>query len=144
MDYAKLTVKVTEVLGDHPDWTDQQIAEHLNSPTIEVLQPIPSTELLAWSGGAGRFARISKATESQNDQVASMANAAKVLILRDGTALDLSLPDRAAMLDALVAAEVLTPDGKASLYSLATGLVSWAEQVGVGRVKAGYVQNARS
>jgi len=131
------------VLAAQPDWTDQQIAEHLNEPTIEQLGPIASTELLAWSGQGGRFARIARAAESGDDGLASLANAAKVLILRDGTALDLSLPDRAAMLDALVAAEVLTADDKASLYALATRLVSWVESEGVAGLHPNHVASAR-
>jgi hypothetical protein len=34
MDFAMLVSEVRSILADHPDWTDQQIADSLNAKTI--------------------------------------------------------------------------------------------------------------
>jgi hypothetical protein len=119
--------------------SDQEAADAINALTIEVLEPITSAELLAWSAVAGRFAKLDAATESENADVRSLANAAKLLLMRDGTVLDLSLSDRAAMVDALVSVGVLTVEDKASLYGLAT--VTRAKYP---RVREGEIQMARA
>ncbi len=62
---------------------------------------------------------------------------------RDGVSLDLSLVDRMAMLDMLVHGGVLTAEDKTSLMALATVKISRAEELGLGAVKVGHVQNAR-
>jgi len=100
--------------------TDAEAAEAMNAMTVEKLLPISSAELLAWSAANGRFARVDDATGHANVMIRSLACAAKLLLTRDGTSLDLNKLDRVAMLDSLVAVEVLTEADKASLYALAT------------------------
>lgn len=86
------------------------------------MRPIPSSEMLSWAAASGRLDKLRSAASTHISQdVRSIANAAMTLIQRDNTSLDLSLPDRAAMVDALVAASVLTSDDRSSLYALAGG-----------------------
>jgi len=100
--------------------SDAEAADAINAMTVEELLPISSAELLAWSAAEGRFARVDDATQHVNPAIRSLACAAKLLLIRDGTSLDPAKVDRAAMLDSLVAAGVLTDADKASLYVLAT------------------------
>jgi len=125
--------------------TDAEVAALLNTADQERLVSIPSSELLAWSAGAGRLQRIEDAcNDAENSaELRSMAKAAHTMILRDETSLDLSLPDRSAMLDALVAYGVLTVADKTSLLALATQSLSRATDLRLGVVKVGHVQIAR-
>jgi len=143
MDYDKLKTKVTAVRAEHADWTDQQIADELNAAKVPVLESIPSTELLAWSAAEDRFYNIEVCANGDPKPIRSIAKVALLLISRDGTSLDLNLPDRVAFVDTLVAEGVLTVADKASLYTLATRTVSWAESEGFGVVREGHVQQAK-
>lgn len=124
----------------------QEAADSLNAETRTRPQPIASTELLAWSGEAGRLQRIENAGNdtSKSDELRSVAKAAYTMILRDNTVLDLSLPNRAAMLTALVDADVLTVTNQESLEALATVPISRATELGLGRVRTGDVDRVRN
>ena len=50
---------------------------------------------------------------------------------RDGTDLDLNLPDRAAMLDTLVSSGILDQSDKDDLYTIATRTVSRAQELNI-------------
>lgn len=100
--------------------SDADAVAAINVMAVEVIEPIRSSEILAWSAAEGRFARVDEATSHVDAGIRSLAMAAKLLLTRDGTSLDLNLPDRAGMVDALVAAGVMTADDKTSLYQLAT------------------------
>lgn len=116
----------------------------ISDATGKRLRPLSSAELLAWAGRAGRLARIEQAAQSGSGEPSSIAKAALRLISRDGTELDLNLPDRAGMLDALVAAGVLTAEEKADLCTLATQRISPAQAAGLGEVYEGHVTKARA
>ena len=114
---------MTEWIDELPalaELSDAEAADAINAMTVEELLPISSAELLAWSAADGRFARVDDATQHENAAIRSLACAAKLLLTRDGTSLDLDKHDRAAMLDSLVTVGVLTEADKASLYVLAT------------------------
>lgn len=144
MDYAKLKPKVAELRAAHPEWTNQQIADELNAATITKLEPIPSSELLAWAAAGDRFYSIETIANSGPKPIHSIAKVALLLISRDNTTLDLNLPDRVAFIDALVAGAVLTADDKASLYALASRTVSWAESEGMGTIREGEIQQVEA
>ena len=147
MNYDKLKAELAEPA--YADLSDTEAAELLNAKTIDSTQPISSAELLAWAGLAGRLARIDRAANDNktvsNDNLRSVAMAAMKMIERDNTTLDLSLADREAMLDVLVAGGVLTPDDKTSLQELVAVEISRAEELelGVDTVYPGHVENAR-
>ena len=99
----------------------------------DVLIPIRSDDLLAWSAMGGRFMKIKRAMEDEakTDEIRSIAWASMKMIERDGTDLDLNLADRAAMLDTLVAAEILSESDKNDLYSAATKTISRAQELNI-------------
>lgn len=99
----------------------------------DVLIPIRSDDLLAWSAMGARFMKIKRAMEDEAkaDEIRSIAWAAMKMIERDGTDLDLNLSDRAAMLDTLVSAEILSESDKNDLYSAATKTISRAQELNI-------------
>ena len=66
------------------------------------------------------------------------------LIERDGTTLDLSKPDRVAMLAAMVSGSVLTAGEQAEIEALGTVNISRADELGLGIVSTAHVATARA
>lgn len=123
---------------------DTAVAVDLNTAYRTKKEPISSAELLAWSASNARLQNIKNAAENgATDDLKSLAQAAYLIVTRDGTTLDLNLADRVAMLDSLVAAGVLTAADRTSLDALATVSISRAEELAIGRVRAGDVIQAR-
>ena len=123
---------------------DTAVAVDINTAYRTKKDPISSAELLAWSASDARLQNIKDAAENgATDDLKSLAQAAYLIVTRDGTTLDLNLADRVAMLDSLVAAGVLTAADRTSLDSLATVSISRAEELSIGRVRAGDVIQAR-
>jgi hypothetical protein len=123
---------------------DTAVAVDLNTAYRTKKEPISSAELLAWSASDARLQNIKNAAENgATDDLKSLAQAAYLIVTRDGTTLDLNLADRVAMLDSLVAAGVLTAADRTSLDALATVSISRAEELAIGRVRAGDVIQAR-
>ncbi len=123
---------------------DAAVAVDINTDYRTKKEPISSAELLAWSASDSRLQNIKNAAESgATDDLKSLAQAAYLIVTRDGTTLDLNLADRVAMLDSLVAAGVLTADDRTSLDTLATVSISRAEELAIGKVRAGDVIQAR-
>jgi hypothetical protein len=123
---------------------DTAVAVDLNTAYRTKKEPISSAELLAWSASDARLQNIKNAAENgATDDLKSLAQAAYLIVTRDGTTLDLNLADRVAMLDSLVAAGVLTAADRTSLDALATVSISRAEELSIGRVRAGDVIQAR-
>jgi len=142
--------------GTHPTTSlpfdsDSQIAsDQMNAENVDRLVPLLSTGLLAWSAGSSagdrpRIIKIKEAAASHTSEVAqAIAIAADIMILRENTVLDLNLPDRVAMVDALVAGEVLSVADKTSLYELATETISYAKFNNFSFIYPGHVQQARA
>ena len=141
--------------GTHPTTglpfdADSQIAsDQMNAENVDRLVPLLSTGLLAWSAGssAGDRPRILKIKEGAashaSESVQAIATAADIMIQRENTVLDLNLPDRAAMVDALVSGGVLSAADSTSLYELATETISYAEFNNLSFIHAGHVEQAR-
>jgi len=136
---------------DLPFDSDSQIAsDQMNAENVDRLVPLLSTGLLAWSAGSSagdrpRIIKIKEAAASHTSEVAqAIAIAADIMILRENTVLDLNLPDRVAMVDALVAGEVLSVADKTSLYELATETISYAKFNNFSFIYPGHVQQARA
>jgi hypothetical protein len=124
-------------------------AEEINALNRTRIVPITSGELLAWSGAASsgdrpRLIKIEAGTASADEQVAAICKVAESTINRDGTELDLSKPDRAGMVAALVAAGVLSQADSDSLYALAAQAISRATEIGLNNVRAGTIEQARA
>jgi len=146
MNYAVLSEELsTDPLGrNYATMTDEEVAASLAAEDRTRLRPIQSSELLAWAADGNRLARLeTAAADAGLGAVQSVAKAAILMIRRDGTTLDLSLNDRANMLAALVAADVLTQADSDSLVAIGTETLSRAEELGLGTVRIGSVHQAR-
>ena len=124
-------------------------AEEINALNRTRIDPIGSAELLAWSGQASsgdrpRIIKIEEGKANADEQCAALCITAEQMIMRDNTSLDLNLPDRVAMLNALVAYGVLSAADKASIDALAEESISRAEELSLGSVRAGTIEQARS
>lgn len=125
-------------------------ADEINVANRSRIVNISSAELLAWSAQASegdrpRIVKIREAAAShQSEAIQALAIAADLMISRDATGLDLNLTDRMAMLDALVAGGVLSAADKTDLIAKATETISRAEELGLGSVQAGTVEQARA
>ena len=145
-DIALLKSEIeSDPLGrNYSSMSDEQVADSLNNSDRTKVVPISSAELLAWAASGGRLASIKAAIVGGADNTAkSLAEAAYLMINRDGTSLDLSLADRVAMLDGLVAYGILSADDKSDLVSKSTVSCSRAEELSLGRVRTGDVIQAR-
>jgi len=147
---ANIAILKSEIDGDplgrgYSGMDDAAVAVDINTDYRTKKEPISSAELLAWSASDSRLQNIKNAAENgATDDLKSLAQAAYLIVTRDGTSLDLNLADRVAMLDALVSAGVLTAADRLSLDALATVSISRAEELALGLVRAGTVQQARS
>jgi hypothetical protein len=124
-------------------------AAEINAVNRTRTVPISSGELLAWSGAASsgdrpRLIKIGEGAASADEQVAAICKVAESTINRDGTELDLSKPDRVAMVAALVQSGVLSQADSDSLYALATRQISRADEIGLSNVRAGTIEQARA
>ncbi len=146
--------------GEHPVTgqysTDAATArDQINAANIPVTKPISSAELLSWSALNGRKRNIEAAAAGTVPNVGSLppgvtvelvqdvASAASLLIRRDSTELDLSLPDRQNMLGLLVAGGVLTQADSDSLIPLAADEpISHATQLTWPRVPISLIRQA--
>ena len=127
----------------------QNATDEINALNRNRIVPISSAELLAWSGQASagdrpRITKIEEGMQSQNESIAAICKVADATINRDSTQLDLNLPDRVAMVDALVVASILSTDDEASLYAIATQAISRADELGLSNVRPGTIEQARA
>jgi hypothetical protein len=126
IDYAALKTLALTLKG-----TSAEIAAAVNAMTDDVLAPLDSATCLAWSGGNGRAERVYAAANQGVTPdgkplapgIRSVAIVAQFMLSRDGTSLDLRLPDRQQMVGALVAGGVLTQADSDALYALAAAKV---------------------
>jgi len=149
----KAEITIDPLTRGYAGMTDQQVVDSLLAQDRSRINPLSSAELLAWAAGGAddaqaiksRYERIQESsTAHPSGAVRGACLAAMGLIQRDGTELDLNLPDRAALVGGLVAGGVLTVTEQAELTTLATETVSRAEELGLGVVRPGHVTLARS
>ena len=147
-----MTVLKTELLSDpigrgYASMADLEVIQSLLEVNRSVLLPILSEDLLAWAGGNGRFIKITRVAEDEtkSDEIRSVAWAARTMVERNGTDLDLNLPDRSGMVDLLVSEGVISTLDRDVLVSMATKQASRAEELGLGaRFQQDDIQKARS
>jgi hypothetical protein len=151
---AKLQALKAELDAGHPvtgaySANSEAAAEEINALNRTRINAIGSAELLAWSGQASsgdrpRIIKIEEGKANADEQCAALCITAEQMIMRDNTSLDLNLPDRVAMLNALVAYGVLSAADKASIDALAEESISRADELSLGSVRAGTIEQARS
>ena len=151
---AKLQALKAELEAGHPvtgpySADAQAASDEINALNRTRINPIGSAELLAWSGQASdgdrpRIIKIEEGKANADEQCAALCITAEQMIMRDNTSLDLNLPDRVAMLNALVAYGVLSAADKVSIDALAEESISRADELSLGSVRAGTIEQARS
>lgn len=151
---ANLQALKAELDAGHPvtgaySANSEAAAEEINALNRTRINAIGSAELLAWSGQASsgdrpRIIKIEEGKANADEQCAALCITAEQMITRDNTSLDLNLPDRVAMLNALVAYGVLSAADKASIDALSEESISRADELSLGSVRAGTIEQARS
>ena len=151
---ANLQALKAELDAGHPvtgaySANSEAAAEEINALNRTRINAIGSAELLAWSGQASsgdrpRIIKIEEGKANADEQCAALCITAEQMIMRDNTSLDLNLPDRVAMLNALVAYGVLSAADKVSIDALAEESISRADELSLGSVRAGTIEQARS
>jgi hypothetical protein len=151
---ANLQALKAELDAGHPvtgaySANSEAAAEEINALNRTRINAIGSAELLAWSGQASsgdrpRIIKIEEGKANADEQCSALCITAEQMIMRDNTSLDLNLPDRVAMLNALVAYGVLSASDKASIDELAEESISRADELSLGSVRAGTIEQARS
>lgn len=151
---ANLQALKAELDAGHPvtgaySANSEAAAEEINALNRTRINAIGSAELLAWSGQSSsgdrpRIIKIEEGKANADEQCAALCITAEQMIMRDNTSLDLNLPDRVAMLNALVAYGVLSAADKASIDALAEESISRADELSLGSVRAGTIEQARS
>ena len=89
---------------------NDSILDLLNEPGAAVFVPRSSKALLSFSAATGIFAKILTGTKSADAATAGLCEAARLLVTREDTELDLADPDHLAMLHALAASRTITGD----------------------------------
>ncbi len=151
---ANLQALKAELDAGHPvtgaySANSEAAAEEINALNRTRINAIGSAELLAWSGQSSsgdrpRIIKIEEGKANADEQCAALCITAEQMIMRDNTSLDLNLPDRVAMLNALVAYGVLSASDKASIDALSEESISRADELSLGSVRAGTIEQARS
>ena len=149
MDYTALRAELTTdpaKLGYGPllaAGSANRVADLLNAPTQAGYGSVPITPLLEWIAAHGVMARLRAAAAGSNEQVASIAEVALMLVSNPNIpALDLSRPRVQAMLGALAQAGVIPAEANAELLAMAAVSVSRATVLGWGYVSADDVSRA--
>ena len=138
---------------DYSAMSDAEVIASINEPNRPApLRPIPSAELLGWSSAGANTAgaasdkarnqRLADAAASGSPAVAGVADAALVLLSRDG---DLDVTKYADAIAVLVSGSVLVQAEADELTALATPPeISRASELSLPVVGIGLVTNARA
>ena len=146
MDIDKLKSELTvdpESMG-YAALSDADASAAINLADRDYTIPLNSRTSLSWAMKTGRLADIETATTTGTPAIQAISLGVKHLLGRSDTEIDMSDPDHVAMIDGLVAGGVLDAANKADLMAMATSQRSRAAEIGLGRVRAGHVQKARS
>ena len=145
MDIAKLKTELVtdpESMG-YAALSDADAAGAINLANRDYTVPLNSRTSLSWAMRTGRLADIETATTAGTPAIQSIALGVKHLLGRSDTEIDMSDSDHVAMIDGLVAGGVLDAANKAELVTMATSQRSRADELGLGQVRVGHVQEAR-
>ena len=144
--YEKLRAELADDPLDrgYSTMTDQEAADDLRTEYRSDLQPVPMTSVVRWCARHDALASLDTAAGSATPGVRSVARAAQIMIASPHIeSFNVHDPELADMLDALVTAGVFTLDERDDLVALGTTPTSRAAELGLGRVKPGYVGKAR-
>ena len=145
MDIAKLkTELVTDPVSmGYAALSDADAAVAINLADRDYTVPLNSRTSLSWAMRTGRLWDIETATTTGTPAIQAIALGVKHLLGRSDTEIDMGNPDHVAMIDGLVAGGVLDASNKAELVTMSTSQRSRADEIELGRVRVGHVQEAR-
>jgi len=148
MDYDKLKPKVAELLAANPDWTDQQVADELNRPSVTVTRSrfVTFRTLLSELEVATAMAIIGKIRAAADADPSGVLSVVRPTLenTSEGDGIDMANANARAFVDGLVAAEVLTAEEAAAVKGMAETTISWAEQLGLPHVGPHHAEHARN
>lgn len=125
--------------------TDEQAADDLQSEYRSDLNPVPMSSVLRWAARHDALDKLDGASASGVPEQRSVARAATVMINSPHVeSFDVHDAELAAMLESLVTAGVFTSGQRDDLVALGTTPTSRSAELGLGRVKPGYVRKARA
>ena len=146
MDIAKLKSELTvdpESMG-YAGLSDADAAGAINLANRDYTVPLDSRTALEWAMRTGRLADIETATTAGTPAIQAIAIGVQHLLSRADTEIDMDNPDHVAMVDGLVAGGVIDAGNKAELVTMSTSQRSRADELGLGQVRVGHVEKARS
>jgi len=145
MDIEKLKSELTvdPVSMGYAALSDADAAVAINLADRDYTVPLNSRTSLSWAMRTGRLADIETATTTGTPAIQAIALGVKHLLSRADTEIDMSDSDHVAMIDGLVAGGVLDAGNKAELVTMATSQRSRADELGLGHVRVGHIQEAR-
>ena len=125
-------------------------SDQINEPNREKIVPLSSPALIAWAsaGNAGQDPPAIKlqdylGNEANPAAVRGLAWGALKMLDNPSASLDLNLADRQLMLAGLVAGGALSEEDKASIEAASKVPISRAEELGLGRIMPGTIQQVR-
>jgi len=136
VNYETLKPLVTSALAAHPDWSAQQVADHLNDPAQASVR---SFEHVTEKGVASAYGLAFAATvKAKLQAVADAGNAGVAMALDwlrpEGGGIDMGDPATVEVLDQLQAGGVLNEEEVTKAKVLGFRACSLAEQVGLGTI----------
>lgn len=143
-------LKAELALPKYSGMTDDQILASLTTKDVSKLRVLNAHDLNAWGAGNARHIKFRKAKDGiapfdgLTDEQMAIAVAAWRMVDRDDTELDCENAEHIGLVDAMIAAGVLTAQDKADLITRATTLQSRADEIGVERVRLGTIQQTRA
>lgn len=145
MDIGKLKTELVtdpESMG-YAALSDADASLAINLADRDYTIPLNSRTSLSWAMRTGRLADIETATTTGTPAIQAIALGVKHLLGRSDTEIDMGDSDHVAMIDGLVAGGVLDAANKAELVTMATSQRSRADELGLGHVRVGHIQEAR-
>ena len=144
--YEKLIAELADDPLDrgYSSMSDEDAAADLQTEYRSDLQPVPMASVVRWCARHDSLASLDTAASSASPGVRSVARAAQIMIASPHIeSFNVHDPELSEMLDALVTAGVFTLDERDDLVALGTTPTSRAAELGLGRVKPGYIGKAR-
>ena len=147
MNYSKLTDELTnDPLGrGYSGMTDAEAANDLMSEYRTLYSPITMGNIIRWAARHDAIHSLETAVASGVADKRRLARAALAMIDSPQIdSLDIGDVEISGMFDALVTLGVFTSAEQDDLVAFGTSTISRASEVGLGRVKPGYVGKARA
>lgn len=125
--------------------TDQECLTILQTPNRPRQRTLTTTDLLEWSGTNQRFNKIKTASNNATDTAAKNFAAIMLTLLQSpGVNLDMKRSASLALVDGLIAQNVLIAADKTALVTAATENVDRFTELGIPEYQLGDVTRART